>query len=168
MEGDANDGHGDRRKATWPLGFLEPVIVGWSIALGVPSPRHPESYSAPISGNHARDMLSAPRRSKRRACHPDRIANGHEQRVIRAIHRLRERFAEPVRIEELAAVAKMSPSVFHRQFKALTSTSPLQYQKTTAASRSTATQGLFRGSKGRPVAAGSEASSSWSALCFDR
>jgi hypothetical protein len=49
------------------------------------------------------------------------IANGHEQRVISAIHRLRDRFEEAVRIEELAAVAKMSPSAFHRQFKALTS-----------------------------------------------
>jgi len=30
------------------------------------------------------------------------MAHGHDQRVIRAIHRLRERFAEPRTIEELA------------------------------------------------------------------
>ena len=46
-----------------------------------------------------------------------------------AIHTLRDRFAEPVRIEELALVAQMSPSAFHRQFKAITSMTPLQYQK---------------------------------------
>jgi len=37
------------------------------------------------------------------------------------------RFAEPVRIEELALVAQMSPSAFHRQFKAITSMTALQY-----------------------------------------
>ena len=57
------------------------------------------------------------------------LANNHTQRVISAIHALRDRFAEPVRIEELAAIAQLSPSAFHRQFKVLTSMTPLQYQK---------------------------------------
>lgn len=57
------------------------------------------------------------------------MANGHEQRVIRAVHSLRDRFAEPLRVEDLAAIAKMSPSAFHRQFKTLTSMTPIQYQK---------------------------------------
>ena len=57
------------------------------------------------------------------------LANPHTQRVISAIHSLRKRFAEPVRIEELASIARMSPSAFHRQFKAITSMTPLQYQK---------------------------------------
>lgn len=42
---------------------------------------------------------------------------------------LRDRFRETVRIDELAAIAQMSLSVFHRQFKAMTSMTPLQYQK---------------------------------------
>jgi AraC-like DNA-binding protein len=57
------------------------------------------------------------------------LSNSHEQRVINAIHSLRDRFAEPVRIDELAQVAQMSPSAFHRHFKTLTSLTPLQYQK---------------------------------------
>jgi len=57
------------------------------------------------------------------------LANSPSQRVISAMHSLRNRFKETVRIEELAAVAQMSPSAFHRQFKALTSLTPLQYQK---------------------------------------
>ncbi|VWB56815.1 AraC family transcriptional regulator [Burkholderia lata] len=57
------------------------------------------------------------------------FANGHAQRVVAAIHALRGQFAEAIRIEALAAVAQMSPSAFHRQFKALTSMTPLQYQK---------------------------------------
>ena len=57
------------------------------------------------------------------------MGNGHDQRVVTAIQTLRARFAEPVRIQELARIAQMSPSAFHRQFKALTSLMPLQYQK---------------------------------------
>ena len=57
------------------------------------------------------------------------LANSPSQRVISAMHSLRSRFREPIRIEELAAIARMSPSAFHRQFKALTASTPLQYQK---------------------------------------
>ena len=55
--------------------------------------------------------------------------NSHSQPMIRAIHALRDRFTEPVRVEELASLANMSSSAFHRGFKAITSMSPLQYQK---------------------------------------
>jgi AraC-like DNA-binding protein len=51
------------------------------------------------------------------------------QPLIRAVHDLRRRFNQMVRIDELAAIARLSPSAFHRQFKALTSLTPLQYQK---------------------------------------
>jgi len=57
------------------------------------------------------------------------MINSPSQRVISAMHSLRSRFRETVRIEDLAAVAQLSPSAFHRQFKALTSLTPLQYQK---------------------------------------
>ena len=57
------------------------------------------------------------------------LASSSSQRVIRAMNSLRMRFRETVRIEELAAIAQMSASAFHRQFKALTSLAPLQYQK---------------------------------------
>lgn len=57
------------------------------------------------------------------------LASDHEEGVVAAIHSLRARFAEPIRIDELAATARMSPSAFHRHFKVLTSMTPLQYQK---------------------------------------
>lgn len=57
------------------------------------------------------------------------LANSHTRRLIDAIHALRDRFAEPVRIEDLARIAHMSASAFHRQFKLITSMTPLQYQK---------------------------------------
>ena len=57
------------------------------------------------------------------------LANSPSQRVIDALHSLRRRFSQPVRTRDLAAIAGMSPSAFHRQFKALTAMTPLQYQK---------------------------------------
>jgi AraC-like DNA-binding protein len=56
-------------------------------------------------------------------------AGSREHRVIAAIHELKARFAEPVRVDELASIAGMSAATFHRQFKATTAMSPLQYQK---------------------------------------
>ena len=57
------------------------------------------------------------------------VGKTHAKKVLHAIHFLRDHFAEPVRIEDLASLARMSPSAFHRQFKAITSMTPLQYQK---------------------------------------
>ncbi|MBV9390158.1 MAG: AraC family transcriptional regulator [Chroococcidiopsidaceae cyanobacterium CP_BM_ER_R8_30] len=51
------------------------------------------------------------------------------QRIAEAIKRIKSDFAKPMRIEELAAQARMSTSSFHQHFKQVTSMSPLQYQK---------------------------------------
>ncbi len=51
------------------------------------------------------------------------------QRIRRAVRKLRENFRERLRIEDLAATAGMAPSTFMRHFKALTSLSPIQFQK---------------------------------------
>lgn len=50
-------------------------------------------------------------------------------RVNKVIQRIRREFAQPLAIEALAEEAAMSASAFHRHFKAVTSLSPLQYQK---------------------------------------
>lgn len=50
-------------------------------------------------------------------------------RVSLAIQWIRRDFAEPIRVESLAQKAAMSVSAFHRHFKAVTTLSPLQYQK---------------------------------------
>lgn len=52
-------------------------------------------------------------------------------RVNRVIQRIRQNYAQSLRIEELAEDAAMSVSAFHRHFKAVTTLSPLQYQKQT-------------------------------------
>jgi len=54
-------------------------------------------------------------------------SQGHN--VSRAIALLRARYAEALRIDDLAREALMSVSSFHHHFKALTGMSPLQFQK---------------------------------------
>lgn len=50
-------------------------------------------------------------------------------RTARAIAWLKANYTKPLRLEELAAVARMGVSTLHHQFRALTAMSPLQYQK---------------------------------------
>lgn len=58
------------------------------------------------------------------------LADSSLIRVRHVVSWIREHFAEPLRIEELARLASMSPSAFHRAFHSVTSMSPIQYQKT--------------------------------------
>jgi AraC-like DNA-binding protein len=57
------------------------------------------------------------------------IGDGRLRRVSGAIAWIREHFAEPLRVEELAGRVHMSPSALHQHFKAATAMSPIQYQK---------------------------------------
>jgi AraC-like DNA-binding protein len=59
------------------------------------------------------------------------IASGGSRsyQVARVIEWLKANFAQQLRIEELAGLANMSASSFHSHFRAMTSLSPLQYQK---------------------------------------
>lgn len=55
--------------------------------------------------------------------------DGHVQRIARAVQVLRRDYARPIAVERLATIAGMSASSFHQHFKAITSLSPLQFQK---------------------------------------
>ncbi len=57
------------------------------------------------------------------------LPDSHTRRIGRAIQLMRQEFAATVRVEQLAALASMSLSSFHQHFKAITSMSPLQFQK---------------------------------------
>jgi AraC-like DNA-binding protein len=57
------------------------------------------------------------------------LPTSHAQRVGRAIAVIRTEYARPLRIERLAEAAGMSPSSFHEHFRAITSLTPLQFQK---------------------------------------
>jgi AraC-like DNA-binding protein len=57
------------------------------------------------------------------------LADSRLAHVARAIRWIRSHYDETLRVGELAALATMSVSSFHRHFRAVTSMSPIQYQK---------------------------------------
>jgi AraC-like DNA-binding protein len=70
-------------------------------------------------------FLSSYGPSLRSLCAPQ----GNAQRIGRAIDILRKNFHQPLTVDALACAASMSASAFHRHFRAVTSISPLQFQK---------------------------------------
>jgi AraC-like DNA-binding protein len=56
-------------------------------------------------------------------------AGSQGNRIAQAIDWLKENFTQPLSIDALASQVNMSTSTFHHHFRALTSKSPLQYQK---------------------------------------
>jgi AraC-like DNA-binding protein len=57
------------------------------------------------------------------------FTDSNTQGVIRAISWLGENFSQQVKVADLAKMAYMSESTFHKHFKKITSMTPLQYQK---------------------------------------
>ena len=56
-------------------------------------------------------------------------AGSHGRQIAQSIDWLKDNFNKPLRVEDLAEEARMSASTFHHHFRAMTSMSPLQYQK---------------------------------------
>lgn len=59
----------------------------------------------------------------------------HAERIARSITHIREEYAHPITVEDLAQRAGMSAPVFHRAFRNMTGSSPLQYLKATRLNR---------------------------------
>jgi AraC-like DNA-binding protein len=57
------------------------------------------------------------------------VADGSLARVTRSVRWIREHYADPLRVEQLAEMARMSSSAFHRHFRSATSMTPIQFQK---------------------------------------
>lgn len=57
------------------------------------------------------------------------VVDSHASRIAKAMQRLRRDFRAPLSLPELARTAGMSATSFHQHFKAVTGTTPLQYQK---------------------------------------
>ncbi|MEV4250948.1 AraC family transcriptional regulator [Streptosporangium canum] len=49
--------------------------------------------------------------------------------IARAVQWIRDHYAQPFRVEDVAKLAGMSVSAFHRSFHAITAMSPIQFQK---------------------------------------
>lgn len=60
----------------------------------------------------------------------DLVAAGSpSQQIARAVAWLKRHFKEPMQVDALASRVHMSPSTFRQHFRAITGTSPLQFQK---------------------------------------
>jgi AraC-like DNA-binding protein len=57
------------------------------------------------------------------------LPDSHAQRMVAAVQMLRDGFRHTLPVEQLAAAARMSTSSFHRCFKAMTTLTPVQFQK---------------------------------------
>lgn len=57
------------------------------------------------------------------------LASSHLSQIARATQWIRQHYAEPLRVDDLAALAGMSASAFYRNFQAVTAMSPIQFQK---------------------------------------
>jgi len=53
----------------------------------------------------------------------------HFSQIAKALRKIENQYAQPLSVEQLASDVNMSVSAFHHNFKAVTSTSPLQYLK---------------------------------------
>ena len=57
------------------------------------------------------------------------LPDSNARQIARAVEVVRAEYRKPIAVDRLAAAAGMSASSFHRHFKAVTSLSPLQFQK---------------------------------------
>jgi AraC-like DNA-binding protein len=57
------------------------------------------------------------------------LADSRLAQIGRAIRWIRQHYADLFRVEDAASVAGMSPTSFHRHFRAVTTMSPIQFQK---------------------------------------
>ncbi|MEV4619399.1 AraC family transcriptional regulator [Asanoa sp. NPDC049573] len=57
------------------------------------------------------------------------VADSSLRHITRAVGWIREHYAQPFRVEDVARLAGMSVSAFHRNFQAVTAMSPIQFQK---------------------------------------
>src|SRR5206468_6444448 len=57
------------------------------------------------------------------------LADSRLAQVSHTIRHIRQRFDQALSVEELAGLATMSVSSFHRHFRAVTAMTPIQFQK---------------------------------------
>lgn len=90
------------------------------------SPRDIPFLSGHIQREIVYRLLCGPEGARLRA-----IATSGDQshRTARAISWIRDNYAKPVRVDDLAEIAGMGVSTLHHHFRVLTHMSPLQYQK---------------------------------------
>jgi AraC-like DNA-binding protein len=92
----------------------------------VETPHHMPFLAGLVQREVIYRILSGPEGARLRAI---ATLGDQSQRTAKAIIWLKENFAKQFRVEDLAEIAGMGVSTFHHHFRALTSMSPVQYQK---------------------------------------
>lgn len=92
----------------------------------VETPQHMQFLSSLIQREVIYRILSGPEGTRLRAI---ATLGDQSQRTAKAVIWIKENFAKQFRVEDLAEIAGMGVSTFHHHFRALTSMSPVQYQK---------------------------------------
>lgn len=92
----------------------------------VETPQHMPFLAGLVQREVIYRILSGPEGARLRAI---ATLGDQSQRTAKAIVWLKDNFAKQCRVEDLAEIAGMGVSTFHHHFRALTSMSPVQYQK---------------------------------------
>jgi AraC-like DNA-binding protein len=90
------------------------------------TPQHIPYLSGLVQREIIYRLLCGPEGTRLRAI---ATSGDHSHRTARAISWIRDNYAKPVRVDDLAAIAGMGVSTLHHHFRVLTHMSPLQYQK---------------------------------------
>lgn len=124
---------------------LEATVARFLTCLG--NDRASRALSRPILREVLFHVLEGPHGDALRSL---ASAHGPTSQLSRVMHHIAEHYAERLPIEDLARLAHMSVPTFHQHFKAMTSTSPLQYVKGIRLTR--ARQLLLAGSSAKTAA----------------
>jgi len=114
------------RRAVYVAQAGEPVIDAAVRLMGLASQPEEAALLAPLAMDEIVLRLLRGPFGARLA----QIGRVETHRIGKVVDWIRRHYDQPVRIDELAALAHMSPSSLHDHFKSLTSMSPLQFQKT--------------------------------------
>jgi AraC-like DNA-binding protein len=124
----ARPGGADARPAGIAVSDASPALldaIGRLLAL-LDAPRDAASLAAGVEREVLWRLVTGPQGAVARQIG---LADSRLAHLARAIRWIRGHYDETLRVEQLAALATMSVSSFHRHFRALTSMTPIQFQK---------------------------------------
>lgn len=110
------------------VGQLEPLLLDTVVRLVrlLDTPGHIPVLAPLITRELCYLLLGGPQGSRLRQM---ALTTGPTYRIVNAIESLERAYQQPLKVEELAEKVHMSVSGFHHHFKAVTTMSPLQFQK---------------------------------------
>ena len=97
---------------------------------GVSCNRQGHEPARPVPHPRRRPDRPAGRAARHACARLAQLGRVESHRIGKVVDWIRRHDDQPIRIDDMAALAHLSPSSLHEHFKSLTSMSPLQFQKT--------------------------------------